>query len=92
MSNVIPFAVPELEAQHPNAAPFILIKARRFLSGFRYSVEYPWSPDPDEYPPDDAGLIDTYSLEQARDNAKYWGKDVIEIGPPEAFGRAANDP
>jgi hypothetical protein len=90
MSNVIPFAVPELEAQHPNAVPLILIKARHFLNAFRYSVEHPWHPDPDECPADQ-GILDTYSLEGARDCAHYWGKEVMEIGPPEAFRSAAND-
>jgi hypothetical protein len=73
MSNILRFV-----ERAPNAAPLVIIEARRFLKGFRYHVKHPG---------DEAweGMLDTYSLEGARASAEYWGKQVIETGPPEAF-------
>ena len=86
MSNVIVFV-----ERAPNAPKTILIEAYRFLNHFRYRVRRlvdPLRTDDDLIALDDGVILGTYSLEDARASAEYWGKKVIETGPPEAFGRA----
>jgi hypothetical protein len=51
-----------------------------FEGGFRYLVF------PDDQSPD--GLLPADSLADARGMAAFFSDTVIEMGPPEAFGRA----
>jgi len=91
MSNIIPFRGPTRPGDCPetgqdsctnwtNEEPRVRIVASWFENHFRYFVF-----------PDEQSLtvvLDTFSPDNARATAAKFSANIIEVGPPEAFGRA----
>ncbi len=76
MSNIIKFRPPA-----PKVAQCVRIVASRFQDRFRYHVL------PDENSP--IGSLHTSCLDDARASAEYFSKNIVEVGPPAAFGRGS---